>query len=169
MDKARKRRWSFSLKALLVAITALAVGLGLWESSVIRRRARFMGWVQSHRGFVQLYAAPQSRKPVRIGSFVYGGGQQVKEKERHIQAWRARLGDVPVSAVGLPAGSGESKRKQAQSLFPEADVYVVDVGVDIPMATAEFSRDDDDDPFSVGPTPSLNVKDPWMVSERPTP
>lgn len=171
---APRRRWSFGLKVLLIAVTLLAVCLGCWESSIVRRRARFMAWLQTHGGSVQIYEPPQSRKPFRSAlSLVFGTGTEVEEP--HIPEWRKRLGDVPVCTIGLPAGSSESECKQAEALFPEAQVGVLAAEAEVPTGTAGFSPQDD--PFSVSPTPGEKVKDPWGsekakdpwgVSERPT-
>ncbi len=128
---APRRPRSFGLRTLFVAVAVLCTGLALWESSVIRRCARMMTWVESHGGMVETYQPPAPIQPTPItlqGSDGYQielelhMGQQIIVKERHIPRWREKLGDVPISRVWLPVGSTQSDLDRARSLFTEADV-----------------------------------------------
>jgi hypothetical protein len=135
--KPLAQRWRLSLKSLLIYVAVIGIGLGLWESSVIRRRDRLIDWVESHGGWADRYERPPLRRlipntpttitmPAPFGpvKLRIGGGQTLIVKERHIPMWRELLGDVPMSDLGLPYGSAQADVDLARSLFPEADVSV---------------------------------------------
>jgi hypothetical protein len=124
MSTAPRRRWyQFGIGTMLLLVTILAVWLG-WELNYIRKRAAFL--VENER--LSNVDVPDEPSKDGTGSYVTITGTLVEPPDAPaaIPFWRRWLGDTPAEFVILPQKASKAYRKQAKSLFPEAQVISQD-------------------------------------------
>ena len=100
-----RRRWfQFSIRSLLLLLTAFAMLLA-WEKRYIRAR----------RDFLESNNAAIAAGPKR-----HVMSRKTQYKPAEIPFWRRLLGDEPVDVIPMPFAAGEKARAKARALFPEA-------------------------------------------------
>jgi hypothetical protein len=124
----RRGRFRFSVRALLLVVALIGVGLGLIVRPVVERR-RFMSWVEQNGGHIDRWVKPEPDITVINGglTIISTSYQRIlgPERDPEIPDWRKWLGDVAVNIVMLPVDSKNSDVEAAKLLFPEAEVQVM--------------------------------------------
>ena len=112
-----RRRWfSFSLRALLVLVTALCCSLG-WETSIVRERRAVLNEMQSNQAFQFTLADDWALR--------YPPGAPI-EPTVAIPRVRRWLGDKAIQEILFTAhhqGYSETELERLKRIFPEAQVH----------------------------------------------
>jgi hypothetical protein len=117
----RRRRWhQFSLRSLLLAVTAFGVWLG-WESHAVRDRKavieeirRTGGAADSVAYLCEIFERFQHPRP--------------KEASATIPFFRAWFGDEPIAIIRVAIDAPPGEEKRIAILFPEAKVKRMRIG-----------------------------------------
>ena len=105
MSEIPKRRWfRFSLKWLLIAVTAIALWLG-WNAYCVHQRAIVGDFITSHGGSIMLGSPQRPWKRLPI-------------------TWRL-LGAKSVMQIIPPADADEADGEQITASFPEAQIFFI--------------------------------------------
>jgi hypothetical protein len=111
----RKRRWfQFSLRSLLLAVTAFGVWLG-WESHVVRERKAALEEIKRTGG---------AADSVAYLCEIFERFQQPRPNEASatIPFFRAWFGDEPIAIIRVAIDAPPGEEKRIAILFPEAKV-----------------------------------------------
>jgi len=103
ITSAPKRRWSFSLRTLLIAVTLCA-----WIASqavVINQRRTTQQWIRDNNGV----------------AFPSGVGVHAPS----IPIWRKWFGDRAIESIHLPQGTSNADVQRTAKVFPEARVDIL--------------------------------------------
>lgn len=114
-DKPRPRWFRFSLRTMLVVITALCCYLG-WESSIVRARKALLKELQLNPAFTVVTAEEWTRR-------YPSGGHPSDQPPRSVSWVRRGLGDQAIQEVGYYSYYAESRQvdlARIRRVFPEA-------------------------------------------------
>jgi len=118
-----RRRWSFSLRTLFVAVAALSLLLALLahvvhERQIVQSRRNAWNWARTIGAF-----GPRPQVFTAM-AFTYPPILPARPKE---QSFRRFFGDRSIAGETLvfPNGTSEAKVDEMQRLFPEASMTIV--------------------------------------------
>ncbi|MGC4001781.1 MAG: hypothetical protein QM811_00930 [Pirellulales bacterium] len=118
---ASGRRWTFGLRAMLLAFAVVACWTA-WEMNVVRRRAVAVAALRNHPGYhvitVDLWEMISSQAPPDVPPRSW---YQTTVRE-------GLFGDVPVRKIHYfaPSETGYAEFTELQAMFPEAEFQEID-------------------------------------------
>jgi hypothetical protein len=109
---AMNLRFQFRLRTLMIVVTLLAVVCGYvgWQAKIVRERRAMVDWINNHSGLVGINC-PMPRKLTPSIAWV-----------------RELLEDPAIFRIELQPDTDATDVQRIRSLFPEADVLVIDFG-----------------------------------------